>query len=98
MKLRSRLALAGTASLLPLIIGLVVADSVGQRRAAEHVLTNLLVAYVPSRREACERSPENLDAALFRERPVPGPLSPHARPVGPPMFDTGNRGSCRVRR
>jgi two-component system, OmpR family, sensor histidine kinase BaeS len=72
MTLRSRLSLIALVSMLPVFVGLVIADKVAQRRAAEQILTGLLVAYVPSKREACEASPESLRTVLFGDHTFPG--------------------------
>ncbi|MET0593361.1 MAG: HAMP domain-containing sensor histidine kinase [Polyangiaceae bacterium] len=89
MTLRSRLSLIGLVSMLPVFLGLVVADNFAQRRAAEQILTGLLVAYVPSKREACESHAEGLRTVLFGDHGFPGPPPPGPRPPGPPMPPPG---------
>jgi signal transduction histidine kinase len=68
--------------MLPVIVGLVIADNLAQRRTAEQTLTGMLVAYAPSKREACEANPERLRAVLFGDHALPG----RPPPPGPPSL------------
>jgi len=93
MKLRSRLSLIAVACVVPVFLGLVIADNIAQRRAAEQALTGMLVAYVPSKRDACEANPESLRTVLFGDHAFPGrpppprPFdSPGSKPPPPPPF------------
>lgn len=95
MKLRSRLALASIAVLVPTVVGLLAADALGQRRAAEQILTGILAARIPHEREACERNPESWGGLLIGPRPFDGPrggpqpgntaLRPPLLPHPPPL-------------
>jgi len=92
MTLRLRLSLIAIVSMLPVFLGLVIADKVAQRRTAEQILTGLVVASLPSKRNACEANPESLRTVLFGDHPFPGrpppkPLnSPGPKTLSPPFW------------
>ncbi|MDI1445149.1 HAMP domain-containing sensor histidine kinase [Polyangium sp. 6x1] len=77
MKLRTRLAVATIAVMLPMTFALFWYDAVARHQAAEQNLTEFVFGQMPAAREACESAPSSFGGEL---RP--------SRPLGPPR---GNR-------
>jgi signal transduction histidine kinase len=87
--------------MLPVFLGLVIADKVAQRRAAEQIFLGILVAHMPSKRDACEANPATLRTLLFgdlafpagsasldspRSNAPPFPFRPRRWPPPPKVF------------